>query len=116
MRFSGIFPAHFYLCCLEIYDNVEITKNIRAQESAGGTETVAMISWQKLLEKLFGCLTEKEQSELSVHRGTLRVYLPEEDIDDQWKNRQTGCFGRCPDNPLLPLPFLCSQEKIKRGF
>ncbi|MBP9996875.1 MAG: hypothetical protein KBT19_06315 [Lachnospiraceae bacterium] len=41
----GIFLAHFYLCCLDIYDNVEITKI--KQESVNGMEPMVMISWQE---------------------------------------------------------------------
>ena len=43
----GIFLAHFYLCCLEIYDNVEITKITQKQESVNGMEPMVMISWQE---------------------------------------------------------------------
>lgn len=43
----GIFMAHFYLYCLEIYDNVTITKIIQKQESVDGAEPMIMISWQE---------------------------------------------------------------------
>lgn len=43
----GIFLAHFYLCCIEIYDNVEITKITQKQESVDGLEPMVMISWQE---------------------------------------------------------------------
>lgn len=43
----GIFLAHFYLCCLEIYDNVEFTKIKQKQESVNGMEPMVMISWQE---------------------------------------------------------------------
>ncbi|MGN0352250.1 MAG: nitroreductase family protein [Roseburia sp.] len=43
----GIFLSHFYLCCLENYDNVEITKIINEQELVNGMEPMAVISWRE---------------------------------------------------------------------
>lgn len=43
----GIFIAHFYLCCLEIYDNVEIIKVEQKQELMNGMEPIVMITWQE---------------------------------------------------------------------
>lgn len=43
----GIFLSHFYLYCIEIYDNVKITKNIQTQESVDGCIPMAKISWQE---------------------------------------------------------------------
>lgn len=43
----GIFLANFYLYCLETYDNVSMTKNVKGREAADGMEPVAMIFWQE---------------------------------------------------------------------
>lgn len=43
----GIFLAHFYLCCLEIYDNVEVKKITQGQETIDGMESMITLSWQE---------------------------------------------------------------------
>lgn len=43
----GIFLAHFYLCCLEIYDNVEMIKIKQKRESVNGMEPMIEISWKE---------------------------------------------------------------------
>ena len=43
----GIFIAHFYLCCLEIYDNVEMTNIEKEPEPVNGMEPMITICWKE---------------------------------------------------------------------
>lgn len=43
----GIFMAHFYLCCSEIYDSVKITKTLQLPERVDVMQSMAVISWQE---------------------------------------------------------------------